>query len=62
MNIVATLPTRLTIEDAWNDYTRLVRQMDDDPTLRTNLEHQVAIVRAHERWSRLFLASDRQAC
>jgi hypothetical protein len=59
--VVAILPTARAVDEAWAEYTRLARMVEDAPALRTDHAHQIAIVRAHRRWSDLFNASDRQA-
>jgi hypothetical protein len=60
-SVVAILPTARAVDQAWAEYTRLVRMMDETPALRTDQAHQIATVRAHRRWADLFNASDRQA-
>ena len=61
MSAVATLPTRITADAAFERYADLIRQVERDPALRTDLEHNIAIARAWEAWRDLFLALDR-AC
>lgn len=59
MGAVAILPTRRAIADAWDDYCALVQAMEHDSALRQSQDHNIAILRAHKRWTELFLAADR---
>lgn len=57
MNVVA-LPTRASAEQAWERYVALVRRVETDRTLLTDVEHNVAVARAWAEWRDLFLALD----
>jgi hypothetical protein len=59
-SVVAILPTPRAIDAAWAEYTRLLRMIDERPDLRADLDHNIAMVRAHRAWADLFSASDRQ--
>lgn len=61
MTNVVALPTRGTLESAWDCYAEMVRLSQTDPSLALNLEHQIATARAWAAWRDLFLASDRRA-
>ena len=58
---VSILPTQRAIDAAWDEYAGLVRAMDERPELRVDQAYQIRILRAHKRWSDLFIAADRQS-
>lgn len=55
---LAVLPTKLAVEAAWDDYVRLVREREVDPSLMTDIDHSIMIVRAWRRWFDAFLKVD----
>lgn len=61
MSNIAILPTRITVEAAWERYTELVAAANADKALWESLEHCQAMSRAHRLWQDLFLAMDKIA-
>lgn len=55
---LAVLPSRLSVNAAWDRYAALVREQADDPTLAISLRHQIAVVRAWKEWRDAFLAME----
>lgn len=56
---VAILPAHDAAHDRFERYAALVRQAEQDPALRADPAHCVAIARAWAAWRDLFIAWDR---
>jgi hypothetical protein len=52
------LPTRETVQRAWNNYQALCLVVASDPVLAADPIQQLAIKRAHQRWSAAFTKWD----
>lgn len=61
MTEVTTLPTRLTVQQAWDQYQRMAIAYAENEALRVDLEFCQRMQRAFKRWSDLFLAMDAAA-
>jgi hypothetical protein len=48
------LPNRHTVQTAWDNYQALCLVVANDPVLAADPIQQLAIKRAHERWSDAF--------
>lgn len=57
-NMIHSLPTRLNVEAAWNEFQRLNRLFDEDARCRADLAFCQSLARAYRRWQELFLAMD----
>lgn len=52
------LPNRYTVQRAWDSYQALCLVVANDPLLAADPLQQIAIKRAHERWSEAFAKWD----
>lgn len=60
MSAVATLPTRLTVDDAWRTFQALAMQAAADPRLFADREHYEAMHRAHVAFAELLDRAERR--
>lgn len=58
MSYISTLPTRHTVQDAWDKYQALCLVVSADPVLAADPIQQLAMQRAHQRWSDAFTKWD----
>ena len=58
MNVIT--PHRLSVDDAWSEYQRLMLEASSNQSLYADLGHSAARARAWERWRNLFLAGERK--
>jgi hypothetical protein len=49
-----------TVDEAWERYARVPRQMEDNPKLLSDRQFQEDMARAHKHWRTLFLAEERE--
>jgi len=56
---VVPLVTQATLTEAWEMYAEQARQVADDPRLLFDKGFNEELARRHDRWRRLFLASER---
>jgi hypothetical protein len=54
MGHISHIPTRQTVQRAWESYQALSLVVASDPTLAADPMQQIALRRAHERWSDAF--------
>lgn len=59
MGEVLSFASQSSVEDAWEVYASMARAQAADIELTHNLIFQQQMIRAHDRWRRLFLAQDR---
>ena len=52
------IPFRTDIDAAWDSYSALLRQTEDNPDLRFDRAHTQAVLRAHKRFRDLFLGME----
>jgi hypothetical protein len=52
------IPTRRTVSQAWEAYSKLCQAAADDPQLANDNEFQTVCERAHKRWSEAFAKWD----
>ncbi|MBA3577465.1 MAG: hypothetical protein H0W39_07640 [Sphingomonas sp.] len=57
---VLHLASPSAVDCAWSDYAELCRIERDDPCLSHDRAHVEARIRAHDRFQRLFLATERR--
>ena len=53
---VVHLPTQATAEAAWERYVALAHRVTEDPTLLSDLDHNIRMVRAWAEWRDAYLA------
>lgn len=61
MGAVVPLVRQSDVDEAWEVYCVLARQLAVTPHLIADRSYNEALARAHERWRRLFLAWDAPA-
>lgn len=54
MSAVAVLPTRMTLDTAWERYAAFVRAIIENPALGADRAHCEAMIRAFKEFSDLF--------
>lgn len=52
---ISTIPTRQSVQIAWDRYAALRRAVDADPILRADPDQQAALARAHARWAKAYV-------
>jgi hypothetical protein len=50
-----TIPTRQSVQRAWDRYQALCLAVADDPIQAADPAQQLALKNAHERWSKAFV-------
>lgn len=61
MGEVVTFANKTSVDEAWETYASMARAQAANLELTHNLPFQQQMIRAHDRWRRLFIAQDRQA-
>lgn len=54
MGHLSTISTRAAVQHAWDSYQALMLAVATDPVLSADPNQQIALRRAHERWSAAF--------
>jgi hypothetical protein len=54
MSYITTIPTRHTVQDAWDKYQALWLVVASDPVQAADPIQQLALKRSHERWADAF--------
>jgi hypothetical protein len=57
-DVPANVTTLHSIDDAWERYRALVQAQRDDERLLTDMAHQIAVIRAHSHWRRLYMQTE----
>lgn len=58
MGVVTPLPTRATVEAAWDRMRALAAPLADNPRLLADRQHMENLARAEHTWKQAFVAWD----
>lgn len=60
MATIHPIVTERAVDAAWNEYSALCIREREDPALSHDRAHVEARIRAHDRFTQLFLANERR--